>query len=70
MRKFLTNGALISATLGFLPTLKRAKNQRRGWRAALIWASWALSVAIAVAGVLDERDEAREREIERGHGRR
>lgn len=70
MRKFLTNGALLSSVMGFVPTLRKASNQRRTWKSVLIWISWGLSVAIAVAAVLDERDEEREQEIKRGHGAR
>ena len=69
MRKFLTSGAMISSAFGFFSTMKKASGQRRRWRAILMWASWAITVAIAVAGVLDERDEEREKEIRRGHGR-
>lgn len=68
MRKFITSGAMISSAMSFFTTLRQTKTQRRRWKTVLMWISWALSVAIAVAAVLDERDEEREKEIERSHG--
>lgn len=67
MRKFITSGAMLSSIMGFVTTLRQTSTQRRRWKTILMWISWGLSVAIAVAAVLDERDEERERERERGH---
>lgn len=69
MRKFITSGAMLSSVMGFFTTLRQTSTQRRRWKTVLMWISWGLSVAIAVAAVLDERDEEREKEIERGHGK-
>ena len=69
MRKFLTSGAMISSAFGFFSTMKKASGQRRRWRAILMWASWAITVAIAVAGVLDERDSTMVIISHDGHGR-
>ena len=64
MRKFITNGAVLSAVFGIVPLVKQTATQRRRWRTVLMWISWGVTVAIAVAGVLDDIDEARERELE------
>ncbi|MBN9632871.1 hypothetical protein [Leifsonia sp. TF02-11] len=65
MRKFIFNGAVISAVIGLWTTIQTTKNGPRDWRVPLIWISAALSVVIAVGTVLQESREADEREI--GH---
>lgn len=66
MRKFLTNGAVISAVFGIVPLIRAASTQRRRWKVALMWVSWGISVAVAIATVLDDIDDAREAELELG----
>lgn len=60
MRKFLLNGALISAVFSVIGVARQTAVEPRKWRAVLLWASWGLSVALAVGAVLDARDDARE----------
>lgn len=60
MRKFITNGAFLGAIFGLIPTLKQSSQSRRPWATVLVWVSWGVSIALAVAAVLDARDEARE----------
>lgn len=62
MRKFLTNGAVVSAVLAVVPLIRQTASQRRRWKTVLMWAAWAIGVAVAVASVLDDVDEAREAE--------
>lgn len=64
MRKFFTNGALVSSIFGIVGVIRQSSTERRKWKVALLWLAWGIGVAIAVAGVLDARDEARERELE------
>lgn len=66
MRKFLTNGALLSAVFSVVPLLRRSSTERRRWKIVLLWVAWGISVALAVATVLDDIDEARERELGAG----
>lgn len=61
MRKYLLNGALISAVLGIIPTLKKSKDANSRWTTALTWVLWLVGVALAVAAV---REEAEERRLE------
>lgn len=60
MRKFLTNGAFIGALIGVIPTARRASRERRPWAAGLQWVAWGVALALAIAAVLDARDDARE----------
>ena len=65
MRKFIFNGAIISAVIGLWTTIQSTKEGPRDWRVALMWISAAISVVIAVGTVLQESREADEREIGR-----
>jgi hypothetical protein len=62
MRKYLFNGAVISAAIGLWSTIQSSKNGPRDWRVPLMWINAAISLAIAVGAVLDESREAEERE--------
>ena len=62
MRKYLLNGALISAVLGIIPTIKKSKDVRSRSGVVLTWILWAAGVALAVAAVRDDAAEAREQE--------
>ena len=64
MRKFLTNGAILSAVFSIVPLIKQTATQRRKWTVILMWIAWAISVAVAVSTVLDDIDDAREAELE------
>ncbi|NLT26795.1 MAG: hypothetical protein GXX90_09145 [Microbacteriaceae bacterium] len=65
MRKYLLNGALISAVLGIIPTIKKSKDVRSRSSAIVTWVLWAAGVVLAIAAIRDEAAEAREEE-ERG----
>ncbi|WP_426623709.1 hypothetical protein ACPPVW_13970 [Leifsonia sp. McL0607] len=65
MRKFIFNGAIISAIIGLWTTIQSTKHNPRDWRVPLMWITAALSVVIAVGTVLQESREAAEREIGR-----
>ncbi|GGA64538.1 hypothetical protein GCM10011490_13970 [Pseudoclavibacter endophyticus] len=64
MRKFITNGAVLSSVFAIVPLLRQTATQRRKWKVALMWLAWGVGVAVAVASVLDDIDEAREAELE------
>lgn len=64
MRKFLTNGALISSVIGVIPLIRQTATQRRKWKVALMWIAWGINVAVAIASVLDDIDDARDSELE------
>ncbi|GAA4664785.1 hypothetical protein [Frondihabitans cladoniiphilus] len=53
MRKFLFNGAIISAAFSGFSALKATRSGPRDWRLALLWLSWAASTAIAIGNVVD-----------------
>ncbi|WP_434317184.1 hypothetical protein [Leifsonia sp. P73] len=65
MRKFIFNGAIISAVIGLWSTIQETKEGRRDWRVVLMWISAAIGIVIAVGTVLEESREADEREIKR-----
>ena len=62
MRKFIFNGAVISAAIGLWSTIQSTRSGPRDWRVPLMWINAALSLAIAVGTVLQESKEADERE--------
>ncbi|MBC7517541.1 MAG: hypothetical protein H7248_01425 [Microbacteriaceae bacterium] len=59
MRRFLFSSSVISAIFGGWSTLQTTRRGPRDWRLALLWLSWAISLAIAIGTVVDE---ARERD--------
>jgi hypothetical protein len=62
MRKYLFNGAVISAAIGLWTTVQSSKNGPRDWRIPLMWINAAISLALAVGAVVQESREASERE--------
>lgn len=57
MRKFIFSSSVISALFSGWSTLQMTRQGPRDWRLALMWVSWALSLAIAIGTVLDEANE-------------
>lgn len=57
MRKFIFSSSVISALFSGWSTLQMTRQGPRDWRLALMWISWALSLAIAIGTVLDEANE-------------
>ncbi|MCU1528361.1 MAG: hypothetical protein JWP75_2124 [Frondihabitans sp.] len=53
MRKFIFNGAIISAIFSGISALRATRSGPRDWRLALLWVSWAASLAIALGNVVD-----------------
>lgn len=58
MRKYIFNGAVISAAIGLFTTIQSTKNGVRDWRVPLMWISSAIALAIAVGSVLEESRQA------------
>lgn len=58
MRKFIFNGAVISAAVGLWTTLKTTRDSPRDWRVPLMWISAAISFAIAIGTVVEESRRA------------
>lgn len=54
MRKFIFSSSVISAAFGGWSTLQTTLRGPRDWRLLLMWASWALSLAIAIGTVVQE----------------
>ncbi|MGO4536077.1 hypothetical protein [Leifsonia sp. 2MCAF36] len=72
MRKYLFNGAVISAAIGLWTTVQTSKNGPRDWRIPLMWINAAISLALAVGAVVQESREASERQskpVRAGKGR-
>lgn len=63
MRKFIFNGAIISAAIGLWTTIQTTKGGPRDWRVPLMWISAALSLVIAVGTVVQESREAEDRQL-------
>ncbi|WP_025157333.1 hypothetical protein [Leifsonia aquatica] len=62
MRKYVFNGAVISAVLGLWTTIQSTRNGVRDWRVPLLWIGAAISLAIAIGTVIEESQEAAERD--------
>ncbi|WP_285117366.1 hypothetical protein [Leifsonia sp. fls2-241-R2A-40a] len=62
MRKYLFNGAIISAAFGLWTTVQSSRNGVRDWRVPLMWINAGISLALAVGAVIQESREASERE--------
>jgi len=57
MRKYILNGAMVSAVFSAWNVISTTRHGPRDWRLALMWASWGISVAIAVGTVMQENKE-------------
>jgi hypothetical protein len=55
MRRFLLSGSFISAVIAGLGLLRKTLVGPRDWRVLLLWASWAISLVLAVAAINDRR---------------
>lgn len=62
MRKYLFNGAIISAVIGLWTTVQSSKNGPRDWRIPLMWINAGISLVLAVGAVIAESKEASERD--------
>ncbi|CAN5118612.1 hypothetical protein BH09ACT3_BH09ACT3_14660 [soil metagenome] len=62
MRKFIFSGSVISAVLGGWGALQTTRRGPRDWRLALMWLSWAATVAVAVGTVVKQSQDANELE--------
>ncbi|MFF1572347.1 hypothetical protein ACFVWR_06325 [Leifsonia sp. NPDC058292] len=58
MRKFIFNGAVISAAVGLWSTIQSSRSGQRDWRIVLMWVNAGIALAIAVGTVLQESKEA------------
>ena len=70
MRKYLLNGAVISAAIGLWTTIQSSKTGPRDWRVPLMWINAGISLTLAVGAVLQETREASERESKPVGGRK
>ncbi len=57
MRKFLFNGAIISAIFGAVHVLGVTRKGPRDWRLILMWISWAATTAVAVGTIVKEAND-------------
>lgn len=62
MRKYLFNGAIISAVIGLWTTVQSSKNGPRDWRIPLMWINAGISLVLAIGAVLEESKEASDRD--------
>jgi hypothetical protein len=62
MRKYILNGAMLSAVFGAFGAIQATRKGPRDWRLVLAWVSWGISVALAVGSVQTEAEKADELE--------
>ncbi|WP_159498450.1 hypothetical protein [Microbacterium sp. 18062] len=55
MRKYLFGSGLFSALIGGVTLLRglRDSDERFTWRTALAWASWGITLALAIGAIVD-----------------
>ena len=58
MRKFIFNGTIISAVFGGISAFRATREGPRDWRTALLWISWAATLASAVGTVIIDAKQA------------
>lgn len=58
MRKYIFNGAIISAIFGGVGVLQTTRKGPRDWRLILMWVSWGASLAIAIGTVIEQANDA------------
>jgi hypothetical protein len=54
MRKYLLNGAVLSAAFAGVGVVNASRKGPRDWRLALMWVSWGITVAVAIGTVIEE----------------
>lgn len=60
MRKYLFGTGIITAFTGGLTLLRALREQEPfTWRTALAWASWGISLALAIGAIVDVRRASR-----------
>jgi hypothetical protein len=58
VRKFLFNTAVLSALFSSFGVVQTTRRGPRDWRLALMWISWAASLAIAIGTVVEDTKDA------------
>ncbi len=58
MRKFLFSGAVLSALFGGVSAIRATREGPRDWRTALLWVSWAATLATAIGTVIIDARQA------------
>ncbi len=58
MRKFFFSGAVLSALFGGVSAIRATREGPRDWRTALLWVSWAATLASAVGTVVIDARQA------------
>ena len=54
MRKFLFNASVLGALFGGFTALRATLRGPRDWRLILVWLGWGISLALAIADVVEE----------------
>lgn len=55
MRRFLLSGSFLSVIVAGASLLQKTLSGPGSWRTWLLWASWAISLVLAIATVTDRR---------------
>ncbi len=58
MRKFLFSTQVLGAVIGGWGVLQTTRKGPRDWRLALMWVSWAATLAVAIGTVKKDADQA------------
>ena len=58
MRKFLFSTQVLGAVIGGWGVMQTTRKGPRDWRLALMWVSWAATLAVAIGTVKKEADQA------------
>jgi hypothetical protein len=51
MRRFLLSGSFVSAIFAGVTLLLKTVSRPLSWRTLLLWASWAISLVLAIAAI-------------------
>ena len=55
MREYLFSASILSALTGGLGLLRKTLRSPLSWQVWLLWASWVISLVLAIAAVRDRR---------------
>jgi hypothetical protein len=58
LRKYLFNGAIVSALLSGLSAFRQQRKAPADWRTVLTWAAWLLTLTVAIGTVQIESQHA------------
>ena len=56
--KYVTNPGVLGSAFGAMSTARRTQSMRKDWRRFLVWGVWLAGLALAIASVAMQEEDA------------